>query len=46
MTNIHEGLAPMNFLPYAQLSQEFMDQHYPTESEEELQDEEENEQEE
>ena len=45
MTNIHEGLAPMNFLPYAQLSQEFMDQHYPTESEEELQDEEENKQE-
>ena len=24
MTKIHEGLAPMNFLPYAQLSQEFV----------------------
>ena len=35
MTNIHQGLAPMNFLPYAQLSQEFIDAYYPTESESE-----------
>lgn len=33
MTNIHQGLAPMNFLPYAQLSQEFIDKNYPSESE-------------
>lgn len=35
MTKIHEGLTPMNFLPYAQLSPEFMDQYYPPESESE-----------
>lgn len=35
MTNIHEGLTPMNFLPYAQLSPEFMEQYYPPESESE-----------
>lgn len=35
MTTIHEGLTPMNFLPYAQLSPEFMEQYYPTESEDE-----------
>ena len=35
MTTIHEGLTPMNFLPYAQLSPEFMEEHYPTESESE-----------
>lgn len=33
MTNIHQGLAPMNFLPYAQLSQDFIDAYYPTVSE-------------
>ena len=31
MTNIHQGLVPMNFLPYAQLSPEFMQEHYPQE---------------
>ena len=31
MTNIHQGLAPMNFLPYAQLSPEFIQEHYPSE---------------
>lgn len=35
MESIHEGLTPMNFLPYAQLSPEFMEEYYPTESEEE-----------
>lgn len=34
MTTIHTGLAPMNFLPYAQLSPEFVEEHYPTEPEE------------
>ena len=29
MTMLHEGLAPMNFLPYAQLSPEFMEQQHP-----------------
>ena len=37
MTTIHAELAPMNFLPYAQLSPEFMDEHYPQESESEEQ---------
>lgn len=36
MEEIHEGLTPMNFLPYAQLSPEFMEQYYPTEPEEEV----------
>jgi len=31
MTEIHEDLKPLNFLPYAQLSEEFMQQYYPTE---------------
>ena len=31
MTEIHEGLKPLNFLPYARLSDEFMEQYYPTE---------------
>ena len=35
METIHEGLTPMNFLPYAQLSPEFMEEHYPQESESE-----------
>ena len=39
MTNIHTGLAPMNFLPYAQLSPEFIEEHYPTEPEEPIEDE-------
>ena len=34
MSKIHEELTPMNFLPYAQLSPEFMEQYYPTDSEE------------
>ena len=34
MTKIHTGLTPMNFLPYAQLSPEFVEEHYPTEPEE------------
>ena len=34
MTKIHTNLTPMNFLPYAQLSPEFMDEYYPTEPEE------------
>ena len=33
MTNIHQGLSTMNFLPYAQLSPEFMEEHYPEEDE-------------
>ena len=33
MTNIHQGLTPMNFLPYAQLSPEFIEEHYPPEEE-------------
>lgn len=38
MTFANEGLTPLEFLPYAQLSQEFLDTYYPagTESEEEL----------
>ena len=37
MSYANAGLVPMDFLPYAQLSQEFLDEHYPqeTESEEE-----------
>lgn len=33
MTEIHEGLKPLNFLPYAKLSEEFMQQYYPEEEE-------------
>lgn len=33
MTAIHEGLTPMNFLPYAQLSDEFIEEYYPEEPE-------------
>ena len=29
----NQGLTPMEFLPYAQLSQEFLDEHYPEETE-------------
>ena len=32
MEEIHEGLKPMNFLPYAQLSEEFLNAYYPQES--------------
>ena len=32
MTQIHEGLKSLNFLPYARLSDEFMEQYYPAES--------------
>ena len=39
MTTIHAGLAPMNFLPYAQLSPEFIEEHYPTEPEEPVEEE-------
>lgn len=35
MTKIHTNLSPMSFLPYAQLSPEFMDEYYPTEPGEE-----------
>ena len=35
MTTIHTDLTPMNFLPYAQLSPEFMEEHYPPETESE-----------
>lgn len=35
MTTIHAELTPMNFLPYAQLSPEFMEEHYPPETESE-----------
>lgn len=31
MTEIHDELKPLNFLPYAQLSQEFMEQYYSEE---------------
>lgn len=31
MEKVHVSLAPLNFLPYAQLSQEFIDTYYPTE---------------
>ena len=31
MTQIHAGLKPLNFLPYAQLSDEFMEKYYPQE---------------
>lgn len=33
MTSIHQGLTTMNFLPYAQLSPEFMQEHYPPDEE-------------
>lgn len=29
MTFANQGLEPLDFLPYAQLSQEFLDEHYP-----------------
>lgn len=32
MTEIHKDLKPLKFLPYARLSNEFMEQYYPTES--------------
>ena len=32
MTKIHKRLKPLNFLPYAKLSDEFMEQYYPTEN--------------
>lgn len=35
MTFANEGLMPMEFLPYAQLSQEFIDTYYPPETESE-----------
>lgn len=35
MTYIHEGLTPMNFLPYAQLSPEFIQEYYPEDKQEE-----------
>jgi len=36
MTQIHEGLKPLNFLPYAQLSEEFMEKYYPQEESSEV----------
>lgn len=39
MTKIHQGLSPMSFLPYAQLSQEFIDEHYPVQPEEPVEEE-------
>jgi len=39
MTTIHAGMTPMNFLPYAQLSPEFMEEHYPMEPEEPVEEE-------
>lgn len=36
MSYANEGLVPMEFLPYAQLSQDFIDEHYPVDSEEEI----------
>ena len=35
MSYANQGLVPMDFLPYAQLSQEFLDEHYPPETEDE-----------
>ena len=35
MTYAHEGLTPLEFLPYAQLSEEFIEEYYPIESESE-----------
>lgn len=35
MTYAHEDLAPLGFLPYAQLSQAFIEEYYPPESESE-----------
>ena len=34
MEEIHTDLLPLNFLPYAQLSQDFIDTYYPTEDSE------------
>ena len=34
MEEIHTDLLPLNFLPYAQLSQDFIDAYYPTEDNE------------
>ncbi len=33
MGEIHKELTPLNFLPYAKLSEEFLEQYYPTEEE-------------
>lgn len=33
MKPIHEGVTPLNFLPYAQLSDDFWEQYYPQDSE-------------
>ena len=33
MTYANTGLTPLNFLPYAQLSDEFIEEYYPTETE-------------
>lgn len=33
MTYASEGLTPLNFLPYAKLSDEFVEEYYPTETE-------------
>ena len=35
MSYANQGLVPMEFLPYAQLSQEFLDEYYPPEPEDE-----------
>ena len=35
MEQIHEGLKPLNFLPYAKLSDAFIDEYYPDETESE-----------
>ncbi|MBR2046035.1 MAG: transglycosylase domain-containing protein [Agathobacter sp.] len=35
MTYANEGLVPLEFLPYAQLSPEFMEEYYPEDTEEE-----------
>ena len=34
MTYVSEGLTPLNFLPYAKLSDEFIEEYYPPETEE------------
>lgn len=36
MTYANEGLIPLQFLPYAQLSQEFIDEYYPEDTEGEV----------
>lgn len=38
MTYAHKGLKSLKFLPYAQLSEEFMEEYYPAESESEASD--------